>query len=281
MENPVKNACLNQKNVQNILETIKEYIRMDKKSLGQKSIDKCIRLIYKVMEHNIARLSREPRNHEELWKIVNYLNDLCVRTILEAIQKKYASRSQIPNDNHMPLKFMSSVGHVGHASSISSVGHGGHASSVRSVGHASSVRHVGHGGPVRSVRHVGHAESVGCIEHTMISNPEGREQPIYTNRMRAHETMNQGPSNKRYVLKSVPEYKLQHARTVDPVSQNYEPYFQNDTYGTLHIEDGPPQMRPGYQSNKEINSKLQEEYERKLAERRQIDIETGQPNVGN
>jgi hypothetical protein len=77
-------VCLNRKNVRMLVDIIREDIR-----LNEKAIPKCITMIHDVMKRNIKKLSRPPKDKEELKKVVRYLNNMCVNIIIEAIVKKY------------------------------------------------------------------------------------------------------------------------------------------------------------------------------------------------
>ena len=76
--------CLNSKNIDALIEVICDDIK-----LSERSIPKCSTMIQDIMKKNINKLSRPPKNKEEMKEIVRYLNKLCVNTIIESIAKKY------------------------------------------------------------------------------------------------------------------------------------------------------------------------------------------------
>lgn len=76
--------CLSNSNIRDLIEVICDNIK-----LSEKSIPKCAAMITEIMKKNISRLSRHPRNNEELKQVATYLNKLCIRTIIEIIVKKY------------------------------------------------------------------------------------------------------------------------------------------------------------------------------------------------
>lgn len=80
----VYSVCLNKKNIKMLIDIIREDIK-----LSENAIPKCASMIYEIMNRNIKRLKRAPRNKEELKKVVRHLNSLCINSIIEAIIKKY------------------------------------------------------------------------------------------------------------------------------------------------------------------------------------------------
>lgn len=76
--------CLDNRNIQGLLKIIRNDIK-----LSQRSLPKCTKMIEDIMKENISKLSRPPRNKDELKEIVRFLNKLCVNTIIEIIAKKY------------------------------------------------------------------------------------------------------------------------------------------------------------------------------------------------
>ncbi|BCS83218.1 hypothetical protein QLL95_gp0905 [Cotonvirus japonicus] len=82
--NVVYTICLNEKNINTLIEIIRADIK-----LKDSSVSKCEIMIRNIMKKNISKLSRAPRNREELKEIVRYLNKLCVGNIIEIISKKY------------------------------------------------------------------------------------------------------------------------------------------------------------------------------------------------
>lgn len=77
-------VCLNKKNINSLIEIIRENIK-----LSQKSIPKCESMIIDIMKRNISMLTRQPKDNDELKKIAIYLNKLCINTIIEMIAKKF------------------------------------------------------------------------------------------------------------------------------------------------------------------------------------------------
>ena len=82
--NILYSVCLNDKNISALIDIICEDIK-----LSERSIPKCAAMAEDIMKKNISKLSRNPRDREELRKIVKYLNQLCISTIIEIITKKY------------------------------------------------------------------------------------------------------------------------------------------------------------------------------------------------
>lgn len=77
-------VCLNDKNVNALIDVIRDDIK-----LSERSIPKCITMITEIMKKNIGKLSRQPKDKEELKEIVRHLNKICINTIIEIIIKKY------------------------------------------------------------------------------------------------------------------------------------------------------------------------------------------------
>ena len=76
--------CLDNKNVNALLEIIRDDIK-----LSERSLSKCSSMIREIMKKNIGKLSKPPRDREEFKETVRYLNKLCVSTIIDIIAKKY------------------------------------------------------------------------------------------------------------------------------------------------------------------------------------------------
>lgn len=80
----IYSVCLSKKNIIRLIDAIRDDIR-----LSERAIPKCVSMIESIMKKNIDKLSREPRSHDELIAMIKYLNDLCIKTIVEIIEKKY------------------------------------------------------------------------------------------------------------------------------------------------------------------------------------------------
>ena len=76
--------CLDKKNISTLIEVICEDVK-----LSERSVPKCIVMIQDIMKKNISRLTRAPRNKEEIKELVKHLNRLCIGTIIEIIAKRY------------------------------------------------------------------------------------------------------------------------------------------------------------------------------------------------
>jgi hypothetical protein len=76
--------CFNDKHINALIEVIRGEIK-----ISERSIPKCASMVADVMKKNISRLNRQPKNKEELKKIVEYLDKMCVNSIIEIIVKKY------------------------------------------------------------------------------------------------------------------------------------------------------------------------------------------------
>jgi hypothetical protein len=91
MDNKLKilyEICLNQKNIESILDSIKKQIK-----LSEKSVPKCVELIKDILVKRINTLVKAPRDKEEAKKFIIYLRNDCVETILEIIAKKYPNKN--------------------------------------------------------------------------------------------------------------------------------------------------------------------------------------------
>lgn len=77
-------ACLSDKNIDNIIQNLNEVF-----SLSRKSNVKCFDLSKKIMNNNIRRLKGSPKNKEQVTKLIEYLNDLCLTQIIDIIKDKY------------------------------------------------------------------------------------------------------------------------------------------------------------------------------------------------
>ena len=82
--NTVYSVCLDEKNINVLIDSIRSNIK-----LTDKSVPKCTAMIVDIMKKNIKKLSRSPRDREELKNVVRHLNKLCVSHIVETIAKKY------------------------------------------------------------------------------------------------------------------------------------------------------------------------------------------------
>jgi hypothetical protein len=80
-------CCMDRKNIANLLGVIRSQI-----NLNDSSAQKCVQMIHNVMNDNINRLTRLPRNPDEVTKMVRYLNEKCVSHIVEYIIKKYPDK---------------------------------------------------------------------------------------------------------------------------------------------------------------------------------------------
>lgn len=76
--------CLNNNNINMLIQLL-----IDNMKVSHKSIALCVNIIKDTMKKNIKKLSRPPRNDEELKGIIKYINKLCINTIKEIISKKY------------------------------------------------------------------------------------------------------------------------------------------------------------------------------------------------
>jgi hypothetical protein len=81
--NAVYSVCLNDKNINVILDVIREDIK-----LSDRSTMICAKMIADTLKKNIDNLSRPPRSKEELRYIVDHLNKLCIKSVTERIVKK-------------------------------------------------------------------------------------------------------------------------------------------------------------------------------------------------
>lgn len=81
--NILYSVCTNKKNIDMLVETIYEDVK-----LGEKHRPKCIDMIVQNMKQNIRKLSRAPKNKEELREMVYYLNKICVDDIIRYIVAK-------------------------------------------------------------------------------------------------------------------------------------------------------------------------------------------------
>lgn len=92
--------CLSEKNLRAILEIIREKIRLEKTDL-----QKCVNFCQDFMKKSIARLSRQPKNQDELKKLIKYLNNSCISTIIESITRKhphlFINQKKDVNKEHM------------------------------------------------------------------------------------------------------------------------------------------------------------------------------------
>ena len=80
----IYSVCLSKKNIVGLIDIIRDDIR-----LSERSIPKCASMIESIMKKNIEKLPHEPKSHDELIAMIKYLNDLCIKTIIEIIEKKY------------------------------------------------------------------------------------------------------------------------------------------------------------------------------------------------
>ena len=76
--------CLNKKNISMLIEVICEDVKLSKRS-----VPKCVEMIQDIMKKNISKLSRPPKNREEINLLAKHLNKICISTIIEIISKKY------------------------------------------------------------------------------------------------------------------------------------------------------------------------------------------------
>ena len=91
MDNKLKilyEICLNQKNIESILDSIKKQIK-----LSERSVPKCIELIKDILTKRINKLVKAPRDKEEAKKFIVYLRNDCVETILDIVAKKYPTKN--------------------------------------------------------------------------------------------------------------------------------------------------------------------------------------------
>jgi len=96
-------VCMNEKNIKSIIDTIYEDVK-----LNEKHRPKCVAMIAQNMKQNIRKLSRSPKNKEELKEIVYYLNKICVDDIIRYIvaknpglhinRRKHVGKEQIKRD---------------------------------------------------------------------------------------------------------------------------------------------------------------------------------------
>lgn len=77
------NVCLDEINIRDIIEVICSNIKLSKHS-----IPKCAQMIKKNMKKNIEKLSRPPRNRDEMRILVIHLNKLCAKEIISSILNK-------------------------------------------------------------------------------------------------------------------------------------------------------------------------------------------------
>jgi len=80
----VYEVCLNNKNINGLIDAIRGKIK-----LSEKSIPTCGKMIVDIMKKKIELLSRPPRNTDELRDIAKYLNQKCIDDMIERIAKKY------------------------------------------------------------------------------------------------------------------------------------------------------------------------------------------------
>ncbi|MEM0354077.1 MAG: hypothetical protein QXW79_00710 [Thermoplasmata archaeon] len=93
-DNIVQLICLSERNINSLVNIICMDFRLSKRS-----IPKCAAILKDLMKKNISRLSRGPRNRDELKQIVKYLNNLCINTVIEIITKKYSGKKCSQNNN--------------------------------------------------------------------------------------------------------------------------------------------------------------------------------------
>jgi len=95
-KNILHSICLDEKNIDLLIDELRDNIK-----LNETTIPKCVTMIRRTMEQNIDRLSRPPKNRDELREFVNYLNKLCVGSIVEYVVKKnpnlYINKKKHPN----------------------------------------------------------------------------------------------------------------------------------------------------------------------------------------
>jgi len=80
----LREYCLCKKTIVSLIEIISEDIR-----ISEKSIPQYVALIKKIMNENVNKLSRPPRNNDEMRNILRHLNKLCINTVKDVIVKKY------------------------------------------------------------------------------------------------------------------------------------------------------------------------------------------------
>lgn len=85
-KNKLIEICLTDKNIYDLIDVIRNNVK-----LTDSSVKKCAIIVADVMVKNINKLSRNPRNIDELNKIVKVLNSACIQNVIQLIVKKYPS----------------------------------------------------------------------------------------------------------------------------------------------------------------------------------------------
>lgn len=84
---PIYKCCMSKKNIIQILDGVCYHI-----NLNENSVKKCVIMIKNNLLNNIQRITRHPRNQNELIALIDRLNKLCINSIIEYITKKYPDK---------------------------------------------------------------------------------------------------------------------------------------------------------------------------------------------
>lgn len=77
-------VCLDKRNIKVLVSHIRENVK-----ISEKSIPRCAEMIIQEMKKNIAKLSRPPKDKEEMKEFVYFLNKACINNMMEYLIKKF------------------------------------------------------------------------------------------------------------------------------------------------------------------------------------------------